>query len=92
MRLAKHVAIAVLAYLLAFGLIYSTEHIHRQAFDKAFFAWYKNPTVENEAALKREQRTNEMIRLQDAAIGAAILIAVGYGAWVMVGIAKRKLR
>jgi len=54
MRLARHIGIAVLAYSLAFGCIYSSKIIHRQAFDRAFFAWYNNRTAENEAALKRE--------------------------------------
>jgi len=57
-----------------------------------FFAWYKNPTAENEAALKREQHVNSVIRLQDSAIGAAILVAAGYGAWAIFRIAKRKLQ
>jgi fatty acid-binding protein DegV len=92
MRLARYIGVGVLAYSLAFGFIYSTEHLHRQAFDRAFFAWYKNPTAENEAALKREQHVNSVIRLQDSAIGAAILVAAGYGAWAIFRIAKRKLQ
>lgn len=73
MRLAKHIGIAVLAYLLAFGSIYSSEFIHRQAFDRAFFAWFNNSTAENEAAFKREQHINFVIRLHDGAIGASIV-------------------
>jgi hypothetical protein len=92
MRLAKHIGIAVLAYLLAFGSIYSTEFIHRQAFDRAFSAWYNNPTAENEAVFKREQHMNFVIRLHDSAIGAVIVVAAVYGAWAIFRIAKRKLR
>jgi hypothetical protein len=92
MRIAKYIGIAVLAYSLAFWLIYSTELIHRQAFDRAFSAWYKNRTAENEAALKRERLATDVIRLHDSATGAAILVAIGYGAWAIIRFAKRKLR
>jgi hypothetical protein len=65
------------------------EFIHRQAFDKAVFDWSKNPTAENEAALKREQHVNDVIRFRDSATGAAILAAAGYGVWVIFRIVKR---
>jgi len=92
MRLARYIGIAVLTYSLVFWFIYSTMFLHRQSFDRAFSAWYKNPTAENEAALKREQHVNYMIRLHDSATGAAIVVAAGYGIWAMLRIAKRKLR
>jgi hypothetical protein len=92
MRLAKHIGVALLAYTLVFFFVYSTVEIHRQGFDKAFYDWYKNRNAETEAALKREQHLNDVARLQDGAIGAAILVTVGYGAWAMVRIARRKLR
>jgi hypothetical protein len=92
MRLAKGIGVAVLAYSLAFWLIYSTEHIHRQAFDRAFFAWYKNRNAENEAALERERHVNMVIRIRDSAIGATILVLLGYGVWAALRFPKRKLR
>jgi hypothetical protein len=84
--------LALLAYTLVFFFVYSTVEIHRHGFDKAFYDWYKNRNAETEAALKREQHLNDVARLQDGAIGAAILVTVGYGAWAMVRIARRKLR
>jgi hypothetical protein len=90
MRRAKYIGIALLVYSLAFGSIYSTGFIHRQAYDRAFSTWFKNPTAENDAALNRERRVNEKIRLQDSTIGAAVLVAIGYGIWAMSGIVRRK--
>ena len=92
MRIAKGIGVAVLGYLLAFWLIYSTSFIHRRVFDSAFSAWHNNRTAENEAALERERHTNEVIRSRDSAIGAAILVAMGYGVWRTVRFAKAKLR
>ena len=92
MRPAKHFWIVMVAYSLAFFFIYSTVEIHRQGFDKAFYDWYKNRNAETEAALKRQQHVNDVARLQDGAIGAAILVAAGYGAWAIFFIAKRELR
>jgi len=90
MRPAKGIGVAALAYLLAFLLLYSSENIHRRAFDKAFFDWYTNRTAENMAALEKERDINEIIRLRDSAIGATILVAVGYGTWATFRYAKRK--
>jgi len=92
MRPANYIGVALLAYLLVFASIYATEFIHRQAFDRAFSAWYQHPSAENEAALKREQHVNYVMRLQDSAMGAAFAVAAGYGAWALVRIAKRKLQ
>jgi fatty acid-binding protein DegV len=91
MRLSEQILIFGLAYTLAFGVIYSMELIHRQAYDKAFSAWYKNPTAENQAALQKEQHVNEETRLRDSAVGAVILVVAGYGVWSIVCFAKRKL-
>ncbi len=92
MRLARYIGIALLTYSVAFWSIYSAMFIHRRAFDSAFFAWHKNPTAENEAALKREQHVNYVIRLHDSATGAAIVVGAGYGIWALLRIAKPKLR
>ena len=91
MQLSKHIVIVGLAYSLAFGVIYSTSFVHRQAYDKAIIAWYKERTAENEAALQRERHINEVIKSQDSAVRAAILVVVGYGGWLLLRRAKRKL-
>ncbi len=92
MRTAKHFLIVTATYTLAFVCIYSTEFIHRQAFDRAFSAWYNNRTPENTAALEKERHANDTIRFRDSAMGATILVAVGYGVWAIFRAVKRKLR
>ncbi len=92
MRLNKQIVVVGLAYSLVFGSIFSMEFIHREAFDRALFAWHKNPTAENEAALQKEQHVNDIIRLRDSAVGAAILVSAGYGAWLILRIAKRRMQ
>jgi hypothetical protein len=79
-------------YTLTFACIYSTEFIHRQAFDRAFFAWYNNRTPENEAALEKERHINDMIRFRNSTVGAAILVAVGYGLWGVFLVVEKKIR
>lgn len=89
MRPTKRIVFAGISYLLAFVTIYPMEFIHRRDYDKAYFAWHSNPTPENEAGFKRERHINEEIRLRDSAVGATILVAVGYGAWLLLLGAKR---
>jgi hypothetical protein len=74
MRLAKHIGVALVAHAVVFFFLYSTVEIHRQGFDKALYDWYKNHNAETEAALKRERHQNDVARLQEGAIGAAILV------------------
>jgi hypothetical protein len=59
-------------------------HIHRHAFDEAFSAWYKNRTPENEAALRVQQRKNELFELELCALGALIVLVAGYGLYRLV--------
>jgi hypothetical protein len=76
------------AYALAYLVIDGSTFIHRRAFDHAFFVWHKNPTAENEAALQKEQEINKAIRIKGDALGAAILVSLGYGIYAL----SRRLR
>ena len=58
--------------------------IHRRSFDEAFSAWYKNGTAENEEALRVQKRKSELIRLEFCAVGALIVLVVGYGLYRLV--------
>lgn len=84
MGLTKRIAFIGIAFLLTFASIYSMGFIHRRDYDKAYFSWYSNPTPENEAALQRERRINDEIRLRDSAVGATILLAIAYGVWLLL--------
>jgi hypothetical protein len=63
--------------------------IHRRSFDDAFSAWYKNRTPEDEAALRVQQRKNELIELEFCAVGAFVVLLVGYGLYRLVRLAAR---
>lgn len=52
----QFVMTALLAAILAFV---PPVFLHRQAFDRAFMNYEKNPTAENEATLKAEQAINK---------------------------------
>jgi hypothetical protein len=77
--------ILVGAYVLAYLAIDGSTFIHRRAFDHAFSVWYKNPTAENEAALRKEQEINKVVRRKGDALGAAILVSLGYGIYALSG-------
>ena len=68
--LAIYGAAFVLAYLIP-------EHIHRRDFDRAFIAWLHDPTPQNDAALRSEQRKNDMIKLFDTAVIALVMVTLG---------------
>jgi hypothetical protein len=90
MRLGKLPLRLVFAYILVVILMLSVPgHIHRQDFDRAFAAWYKNRTPANEAALHVPQRKNELIELEFCAVGALVVLAVGYGLYKLVRLTVR---
>ncbi len=82
-RFIKILLYLAVAYALAFALVFSIpEFIHRRAFDRAFSAWYKDPSLQNTLALRLEKERNELIHVQDSAVGALVLLAVGCAVYV----------
>jgi hypothetical protein len=63
--------------------------IHRRSYDEAFSAWYKNRTAENEAALRAQQRKNELIGLESHAVGALVVLLGGYGLYKLFRLTAR---
>jgi hypothetical protein len=90
MRLAK-IALRYLAlYAMALTLVFLIpEHIHRRDFDRALFIWMKNPTSQNEAALRAEQHENKIIHLQDSAVIALVVVVIAGGTYKIVRFVKR---
>ena len=83
----------VVGYALTFALVFSIPaFIHRRAFDQAFFVWYKDPSPQNTAVLRIEQRKNRLIHLQDSAIGALALFVVACGVYGVSQLWKRYLQ
>jgi hypothetical protein len=79
------ILILVVAYAVSYVVIDGATFIHSRAFDHAFSKWYKNPTAENEAALRKEQEINRAIRIKGDALGAAICVSLGYGIYALFG-------
>jgi hypothetical protein len=75
-----------------FGRLTSILPVNRRDFDRAFSAWLKDRTPQNEAALRVEQRKNEIIHLLDSAVIALVLVAIGSGIYVVIRFARHKLK
>jgi len=90
MKLGKRALRFLVAYILVMTLMLSVPgHIHRQDFDRAFAAWYKNRTPENEAALRLQQHKGTVIELEFCAVGALVVLVVGYGLYKLVRLTVR---
>jgi hypothetical protein len=87
---AKKTLLRFLAvYFIAFVLVYLIpQHTHRRAFDKAFVTFLRDPTPQNEEALRVEQRKNEMITV--SAVIALVPVALGAGIYFGIRFAGRK--
>lgn len=93
MRFGKRALWFLLTYVLLVILMFSVPmFIHRQDFDRAFSAWYTNRTPENETALRIQQHKNTVINLEFSAVGAFVLLAVGYGLYALVRATARSLK
>jgi hypothetical protein len=79
-------AVYVFAFILAYWV---PPFIHRREFDQAFSALCKNPIPENAAALRIQQHKNELIHLEDSAIGAMVLLVIFSGIYEGLQIGKR---
>jgi hypothetical protein len=84
-RALRLIFILVFAYAVSYLAIDLLSFVHRRDFDNAFSGWYRNPTAENEAALRKEEEINKAIRINGDALGAAILVSVGYGIYALFG-------
>jgi len=90
MRLVRTILRWLAAYILVLTIVFLVpEHIHRRDFDRAFSAWYKNRSPETEAALRAEQRKNEIIHMKDSVTIAFVLVVVGYGVYASLRWAVR---
>jgi hypothetical protein len=78
-------------YVFSFVFICLTPSIvHRRQFARADLAYYKDPTPENAAALRVQQRINDYIRLGFASVGSLIPLSLGCGVYVLAQYASYK--
>ena len=83
----------LIAYALVLVFVYPIpQSVHSQDFDRAFFAWYKNPTPESAAALRVQQHKIKVTLLVIDAVGAFVLVAMGYGVYSLVRLILRLAR
>jgi len=72
-------------FLAAFVFVSLTpEFLHRHDFDRAFMAYYRNPTLENSAALRGQRRINDCINLSSNGVAALALTSCGYGIYGLI--------
>jgi hypothetical protein len=85
--LLRSLAIYPIAFVLGYLIPMS---IHRRDFDRAFIAWSKDPTSQNEEGLRVQRRKNEIIHLVDSAVIAFVLVSGGFGIYLVIRSAKYK--
>jgi hypothetical protein len=82
MTVVRKAGYLLLAYFCAFILAnLIPEQIDRREYAIAIDAYTRDPTPENEVALRAQRRENERLRLRDSAILSLVLVVVGYGIW-----------
>jgi hypothetical protein len=92
MSIRKSLLRILALYAVTFVVVYLIpEHIHRRDFDRAFITWLHNRTAQNEAALRVEQRKNEIIELKDSAAITLIIATLGLGIYFAIRFAKHEL-
>jgi len=69
----------LLSYACAFiCALFVPGFVHRREYNQALFAWYKNPTAENASALAKVKRKNDLLKIEERAIWAIILMPLAY--------------
>ena len=91
---ARQISCFLLVFLLAFVLVSMTPSffLHRRDFDRAYFAHYKDPTPENAAALRAQERINNYIYLSFYGIGAFGLTTLVYGGYGLVRLIGKNVK
>jgi hypothetical protein len=89
----KKASYFLVLYAFAFILINLTPSFHhRRDFDRAVSAYYKDPTPENAAELRAQRDINKDIDFKFAAVGALIIVTLGYGIYGVARLANRGLK
>jgi hypothetical protein len=89
----KRASFFLVPYALAFILICAyPPFLHRRDFDRAFFAYYRDPTPANATTLRAQQRINGYFYLGFAAVGALGFVSLGYGIYVVARLADHGIK
>ncbi len=92
--LARKSLYSLLAFLVLTFILAAVvpSFVHTRDWDKAYDIWRKSPTPENEAAFRVQQRKHDLVHLEDSAIGALVLVALGLSAYGGVRLAMKYLK
>jgi hypothetical protein len=85
MRLKRTALRFLVAYSVVFTLLLlNPVPIHRYEFDRAFVAWYKNPSVQNTAVLRKEKDRNRIAEYSSAAgLALVVILVASSGYWAL---------
>jgi hypothetical protein len=83
MRRAKGALRLAVIFGAAFLFFDATTIVDRRDYTAAVSAYVRNPTPENEARWRSEGRKNELLKMWDAAVEAAIVTAFAFGVFAI---------
>jgi hypothetical protein len=93
MSVARKALRFLLIFLVAFIFVSLTpSFLHRREYDQAFTAYYRNPTPENSAALRAQQRINDYIKFSFTGVSALALTTCGYGIYGVIRLVSRSVK
>jgi hypothetical protein len=82
MTVVRKAGYFLLAYFCAFILAnLIPEQVDRREYAIAVDAYTRDPTAENEVALRVQRRENVLAHLRDNAMIGFVLVVLGYGIW-----------
>jgi hypothetical protein len=85
MPVARKALRFLIIFLVALVFVSLTpQFLHRRDFDRAFMAYYRNPTPENSDALRAQQRINDYINLSFNGVAALALTSCDYGIYGLI--------
>ena len=93
MSLPKRIIAGVAVYsvlLLAFFIFVNGFPTHRREFDRAFITWQQNPTQQNLSLLHAQSRKDLIIRLENSAAAALVILVGGFTCVRIIGRLRRR--
>ena len=92
MSVARKTMFGAVLYLSLVALLYVVlpNVVHRREFDRALVSWRKDPTPQNKAFLRNQQRTNSFVELETSVVGTFMLWTAGFACYA-VGLRTRHL-
>jgi len=90
MHRVRRVSWLVLVFGVAFLFFDATTIVDRRDYSAAVSAYVRNPTPQNGALLRTEGRRNELVKAGDAAVEAAIVTVLAFGAFAIYRLFRKR--